>query len=52
MSRSVKSLGLINGWFLEVHGVATLGLAYAQAYLKVVIELILRGIFLGCKKEI
>lgn len=31
---------------------STLGLAYAQTYLKVVIELILRGIFLGCKKEI
>ena len=31
---------------------STLGLAYAQTYPKVVIELILRGIFLGCKKEI
>ncbi|MFV9985301.1 MAG: hypothetical protein AB8V03_07885 [Francisella endosymbiont of Hyalomma asiaticum] len=47
LSRSVNKWMVFGGsWG------STLGLAYAQTYLKVVIELILRGIFLGCKKEI
>ncbi|MFV9931575.1 MAG: hypothetical protein AB8V10_08090 [Francisella endosymbiont of Hyalomma asiaticum] len=47
LSRSVNKWMVFGGsWG------STLGLAYAQTYLKVVIELILRVIFLGCKKEI